>query len=228
VNAIVADCTVPEKVLLAADQLEKEGQSPFSAESLIVAAWQKFPKTFGLKGYTDQYPDSNKVLSSIMGAKGLATKGYLVKMGQKLYALSREGRQVVKGLQSDGEPKTSAPAEPAMKLSREHEKFLLGLFGTSAFQKLEEGRKQDLTFADACRFWNITENMHGEALNSRLQLLRTQLAEIDHQVSKGHTELSNGRVVTLEDLGQLNDTHDYLLERFARHLSLLRTRSGKQ
>ena len=91
----VADCTVPEKILVVADQLEKEGQSPFSAEALIVAAWQKFPKTFGLKGYTDQYPDSNKVLSSIMGAKGLTNRGWLLKMGQKLYSLSREGRQAV-------------------------------------------------------------------------------------------------------------------------------------
>src|SRR3974390_754266 len=53
----VAECTVPEKILLAAHQLEQQGQSPFSAEALIVAAWQKFPRTFGLKGYSDQYPD---------------------------------------------------------------------------------------------------------------------------------------------------------------------------
>ena len=102
-NVNIADCTVPEKILLTAHQLEDEGQSPFSAEALIVASWQKFPKTFGLKGYTDQYPDSNKVLSSIMGEKGLARRGWLVKMGQKLYALTREGRQVVGKLQQGGE-----------------------------------------------------------------------------------------------------------------------------
>src|SRR5436305_933516 len=66
VNSI-AECTVPEKILLAARLLEDKGQSPFSAEALIVASWQKFPRTFGLKGFTDQYPDSNKVLSCIMG-----------------------------------------------------------------------------------------------------------------------------------------------------------------
>ena len=66
----IADCTVMEKILLAAHQLEQEGQSPFSAEALIVTSWQKFPKTFGLKGYADQYPDSNKVLSSIWVSAG--------------------------------------------------------------------------------------------------------------------------------------------------------------
>ncbi len=43
VNAL-ADCTLPEKILLAANQLEESGQSPFSAEALIVAAWQHYPR----------------------------------------------------------------------------------------------------------------------------------------------------------------------------------------
>ncbi len=221
----IADCTVPEKILLAADQLEKEGQSPFSAEALIVASWQKFPKTFGLKGYTDQYPDSNKVLSSIMGVKGLANRGWLLKMGQKLYSLSREGRQAVRNLLQDGGEETKE--EESVKLTREQEKFLQHLFNSTAFQKIEEGRKQELTFADASRFWGITDNQHGEALNSKLHQLRGHLAEIDRVASKGTIEMSNGRVVTLDDIAQLSDIHAYLEERFSRHLSLLRTRAGK-
>jgi hypothetical protein len=221
----ILDCTVPEKILLAADQLEKDGQSPFSAEALIVASWQKFPKTFGLKGYTDQHPDSNKVLSSIMGAKGLATRGLLLKMGQKLYSLSRDGRQVVRNLLQDGESRPATP--PAQKLGRDQEKFLLHLFDSTAAQKFEEGRKQDLTFADACRYWGITENMTSETLSSRLHQLRAHLAEVDRAVSRGSTELSNGRVVTLEDIALLSEVHAYLEEKFSRHLSLLRNRAGK-
>ena len=120
----IHECTVPEKILLAAHHLEEQGQSPFSAEALIVASWQKFPKSFGLKGYTDQYPDSNKVLSSIMGARGLANKNLLQKMGQKLYTLSREGRAVAQKLVQGGEP-VSTPAPS--RISRDQEKLLLGL-----------------------------------------------------------------------------------------------------
>src|SRR5262249_55213664 len=87
----LADATVPEKILLAAFQLEEEGKSPFSAEDLIVTSWKRFPKTLGLKGYAELYPDSNKVLSSIMGVKGLVRRHWLDKKGQKLYSLSREG-----------------------------------------------------------------------------------------------------------------------------------------
>src|ERR1041385_5738152 len=89
----VAECTVSEKVLLAAFALEEEGQLPFSAEALVVSAWRKYPATVGLRDFTELYPDSNKVLTSIMGERGLARRGWLAKLGQKLYSLAREGRQ---------------------------------------------------------------------------------------------------------------------------------------
>src|SRR4029077_13631192 len=116
-----------------ADTLDKQGQSPFSAEALIVASWQKFSKTFGLKGYSDRYPDSNKILSSIMGEKGLARRGWLIKMGQKMYALTREGRGVVRRvLLQEEEP---SPQGSTVKLPRDQERFLLALLESTAVQK---------------------------------------------------------------------------------------------
>jgi hypothetical protein len=217
----IADCTVPEKILLAAHQLENEGQSPFSAEALIVASWQKFPRTFGLKGYTELYPDSNKVLSSIMGEKGLARRGWLVKMGQKLYSLTSAGRQVVKRIQEGGEP---VAVKTTAKLTRDQERFLTGLFESAATEKFDEGRKTELVFGDACRFWGITESTHGEALNSRLNRVRIQLADLDRILARGDMEMSSGRSVSADDISHLTDLHQYLEERFARHLNLLRNR----
>src|SRR5262249_38961594 len=148
---------------------------------------------------------SNKVLSSIMGVKGLTSKGWLLKMGQKLYALSREGRQAVRSLLQGEEPPPAAG--PAPRLSRDQEKFLLQLFATPAAQKFEESRKQELTSADACRFWNINDSTHGEAINARLHQLKAVLADIDRVVEKGPSELSNGRLVSLEDIARLSDLH---------------------
>jgi hypothetical protein len=223
----VAECTVPEKILLAASQLEEQGESPFSAEALVVASWQKFPRTFGLRGYTDKYPDSNKVLSSIMGERGLARRGWLQKMGQKLYALTREGRQVVGRLQHGGDQPASSAAAAPVRLSKDQEKYLLGLFGSSAVEKFETGFKEELTFADACRFWGITENLHGDALTARLDRLRAVVSEVERAIGGGSAELSTGRSVSPEDLNLLNAVHDYLEERFSRHLNLLRNRVGR-
>src|SRR6266542_2769502 len=145
----VDDFTVPEKILLAAETLEKQGQSPFTAEMLIVASWQKFPTTFGLKGFAEKYPDSNKILSSIMGEKGLARRGWLVKMGQKLYALTKEGRTVIRRVMMQEEEAPDGGA--THRLNRDHDRFMKALFDSSAVQKFEGHRKHELTFADATR-----------------------------------------------------------------------------
>jgi hypothetical protein len=223
----IAECTVPEKILLAAFQLEEQGHSPFSAEALVVAAWQKYPRTFGLKGYDEQYPDSNKVLASIMGEKGLTRRGWLSKPAQKLYALTHEGRRVVRRLlHGDDQPAAAKPDRP-VKLSKEHDKFLQGLFVTSAYEKIREGRQQELTFADACRFWSITENLAADALDARLDHVRAALADIERQVGLGSANLGDGHNITLDDVGQMCDIHNHLLQRFGRHLTLLRNRTSR-
>jgi hypothetical protein len=223
----VDEFTVPEKILLAADTLDKQGQSPFSAEALIVVSWQKFPKTFGLKGYADQYPDSNKILSSIMGEKGLARRGWLVKMGQKMYALTRDGRQVVRKVMLQEEEPNSDNGS-LVKLPREQERFVLVLLDSTAVQKFEENRKADLTFADACRFWGITENMKGEALDGKIHQVQATLSELDRQFAEHDAQLSNGRVITAGDIRVLTNIHRYMEDRFDRHLNLLRARPSKR
>jgi hypothetical protein len=223
VNA-VAECTLPEKILLAASQLEADGQSPFSAEALIVTAWQKYPRTFGLKGYADQYPDSNKVLASLMGEKGLTKRGWLNKVGQKLYSVTREGRVMVRRLRQEEEPE--GRPEP-VKLGQAQEALLVQLLATSAYQKYRDGRKQELTFADACRFWNIAEHLNGEALDNRLSQVRAALAEAERVLGTGHAQLRTGQTVSAEELSVLSEVDGYMEDRFARHLNLLRNRAGR-
>jgi hypothetical protein len=220
----VAECTVPEKILLAAHHLEEHGQSPFSAEALIVASWQKFPRTFGLKGYADQYPDSNKVLSCIMGERGLAKRGWLSKMGQKLYSLTREGKLVVVRLQNGGE---APPASGHARIPRDQEKLLLTLLGCPAVAKFEEGLKDELNFSDACSFWGIQDSMHGDALGARLDHIKANLADVDRLLAGSSAELSNGRSVNRDEVNLLTAVHEYLEDRFSRHLSLLRHRATR-
>ncbi len=93
----VDEFTVPEKILVAADQLDKQGQSPFSAEALIVAAWQKFPKTFGLKGFAEHYPDSVKAI--VAGGHEIGCHGDEHERVSELDA-AQEERILVKSLET--------------------------------------------------------------------------------------------------------------------------------
>jgi hypothetical protein len=220
VSTTVAEFTASEKILLAADHLDRQGRAPFTAETLVVASWRQFPETFGLRGYVDQHPDSNKVLSSIMGEKGLARRGWLVKMGKKEYALTREGRRVVARLLQQEEP------EPAktVRLPRDKERLLVSLLDSTALRKVEEGRKNELSSADAWRFWDITQNLRGEAVDEHLRRVEHFLNELERETAQADLELAGGRVITAGDVRVLANVHRFMLDRFAQHLKLLRSR----
>ena len=71
-------------------------QPSFRPPDLGVAAWQADPETFGLPGH--DHPDSNKVLSVLMGTrKGLVDRGLLCRVAPLMYSLTDEGRQALKG-----------------------------------------------------------------------------------------------------------------------------------
>lgn len=222
----LADCTLPEKILLAASHLEDLGQSPFSAEALIVSAWQKYPRTFGLKGFEEQYPDSNKVLSGIMGEKGLPRRGWMAKVGQKLYSLTRDGRQVVRKLLQgeDTPPLTSRRSVP--QLTREQDLLLQGLFASAIYAKHRQGRDTEWTFSEACRFWSIGDRL-GSAVDARLDEMQKLLTEIEGVLAGGSQTLGNGREVTGKEASTLADLHHQLEQRFGRHLNLLRNRAER-
>lgn len=221
----IADFTVSEKILIAAHDLEKKGKTPFTAEDLIVSAWSQYPRTFGLKGYVEKFPDSNKVLASIMGERGLARRGWLIKMGQKIYSMTAEGRRVVARLLNE-EVENAAP--DSIKLTKEKEKFLRELLTSTAFRKFEDNQKADLAFADACRFWDITQNLKGEAVDQRLHHIEDMLNELDQDMAQGNAELRSGRIVTAGDLRALRNIHRYMEDRFDRLLNLLRSRTTRQ
>jgi hypothetical protein len=140
--------------------------------------------------------------------------------------LTREGRHIIRKV-------TLQEDEPALdgslqRLSREQEKFVQTLLESSAVQKFEENRKGELTFADACRFWGITENSKGDALDGRLRQVQVQLSELDRALADNDAEMSSSRMLTAGEVRNLTNIHRWMEDRFDRHLNLLRSRVGKR
>jgi hypothetical protein len=143
-----------------------------------------------------------------------------------MYALTREGRRVIRRvtLQEGDEPETPK----LQRLTRDLERFVISLLDSSAYQKFEENRKADLTFADACRFWGITENMKGDQLDEKIGTVQKNLMSLDRFFAETDAELSSGRVLTAGDIRVLTNIHRHMEDRFERHLNLLRSRAGKR
>lgn len=226
VTSTSCELTVAQKVVLAAAGLDESNRSPFSAEDLVVAAWQTCTKTFGLKGYSDQYPDSNKVLSSVMGERGLVKRGLLIKMGEKLYAITKYGRKEAARL--TGVTENEGQDGGMVVLSRDKDKFLQFLFTSTVVQKFENDDKHGITFSDACRFWNITNNLSGEDVKQQLRSVEQQLNDLDLALAQNNAELRSGRIVTAGDLRVLHNIHNHISDRFDRVLDLLQRRPKRR
>ena len=218
----LSELTVPAMLILAANEIEASGVSPFSAEALVVAAWQKFPDRFGLAGYVERYPDSNKVLASLMGEKGMVRRGWLVRTASKRYALTAAGRRVYREITGAPEP-VEADGSPR-RLPAPLERFIVDRFGSRAVRKFEEGQRAEVCFGDACQFWRITESMTRDQIDAALAAVQTQLARLDEFCADADAQLGSGQVLTGGDVRVLTNIHRNLEERFERHVNLLRTR----
>lgn len=219
--------TVSEEILLAAYSLEKQGRTSFTASELVVESWKQFNNTFGLEGFKDKFPDSNKTLSNVMGERGMVRRGWLAKIGQKVYTLTKEGRRLAARLLNEKIDEPESGSE-YVELPRDTEKALLTLLHSSAYRKFEDNQKNELAFADACRFWNITQNLQGEAVDERLAKVEGMLNGLEKLLAQEDGRLSNGRLVTAGDCRVLRNIHRYMEDRFDRLLNLLRTRGVKK
>lgn len=56
---------------------------PFSIEELTLAAWRTHPGTFGMR--TAVHPDTNRVVSVVVGQRGLVARGLLERVGPHRY-----------------------------------------------------------------------------------------------------------------------------------------------
>lgn len=227
--------TVHEKLLLAAAELEEAGHQPFTAEDLVVAAWRLDPETFGLAGHNDSagrpaYPNSNRVFAEIMGSKPIRKQGLLAKVGTKKFRLTESGRQRVKGLRSvlggsNGQPAAQAKASFDRDTSRKLQKLLK----TRAVEKLRSGRRQAITFTDASSFWGITARSTAMAFQARLGEVEGVLRAAEEAAENRPIRFEHGgRAYTQKDIHELLELHESMLEGFAEHLDVIRSRRDER
>jgi len=225
--------SVTEKLLVAAHRCETEGKCPFTAEDLVVSAWQCFPDAFGLKGYVDSegqmlYPDSNRVFAEIMGSKPVRKRGFLVKVGQKLYELTGSGRNLAARL--DAREMIGGPAGKNGKvgLDRKLEAEFRRLLSSKAAQKVDNKQIDSITFHDACVFWGITPQSSAIELLGRHGDLEDTLSRLRERIqSTGRLE-HGGPLVSPVSVDLLEKTHQVLKERFSNEVQTILTRTDQR
>jgi hypothetical protein len=222
--------SVTEKLLLAAYDLEEVGKKPFSAEDLVVSAWRKFPDTFGLAGYLDKkgslsFPDSNRVFAEIMGSKPIRKRGFLKKVGTKMYQLTEAGRgnaRILLNRNSEVQIKKAG-------LPREIEEELKRLFSSKALEKFKNNRLEDITFYDACSFWGISPRSSAIELDGKIANLEKVIELAQKIVDEKDATFEHGsRAFGTNDLEVLVNLHQDLLKTFHEEIKIIRKRKDER
>jgi hypothetical protein len=222
--------SVTEKLLLAAYELEENGRRPFSAEDLVVSAWQKFPDAFGLAGYRNNdgslaYPDSNRVFAEIMGSKPIRKRGFLKKVGTKMYQLTEAGREHARiFLREEGRrriQKAGLPRDIGEELKR--------LFTSKPVEKFRNNRIEDITFYDACTFWGISPRSSAIELEGRIANLEKVVELAKQTVDETMATFDHGgHAFGAQDLELLIKIHQELLQRFSEEIKIIQRRTDER
>lgn len=227
--------TVHERLLLAAASLEDQGNSPFTAEDLVVAAWQLDPETFGLSGHADAagrpaYPNSNRVFVEIMGSKPLRKQGLLAKAGTKTFRLTESGRQRVAAIRLRNSGAASAGrSEAKVSFGRETSRKLQRLLATRAVEKMRSDRDDMITFTDASSFWGINPRSSAMAFQARLGDVEGILRAAEHAAKVRPIRFEHGgKAYTQEDIAELLNLHRSMLGRFSSQLDVIRGRRDER
>jgi hypothetical protein len=219
--------TVTDCILIAAASLTDRNRS-FSAEDLVVRAWEIFPDKFGLQGYSEKFPDSNRVLTKLMGASGRLRKdGLIERIGEKRYRLTPAGMHASAELTSratgDGGDETRRLAQ----ISREFLPILRRLITSPAFRKFRH--REALSFSDVAALLNISARSTANQLNTRRN-------EADAAVTAARSVLGSGRGrmpgmgedITSEQIETVANLLQQIDTQFKKEFDVIRARSHER
>jgi len=211
-----------QQVLLAA--LECSGGSikkTFTAEELIVHAWRKDKRAWGLRGFEDQHPDANKMLKELdahAGKQGIVGQGMLEKVQQRVYRITPVGLAAASALQpSDKIARQKATRELALAVKQ--------ILEHPAFKSWMGDSSRPKYFREAGHFWGIAPGTPAKTVRERVAFVeKTLKAALDILVREGVEEVIEQRGKILyerNDIERCLEFQKILKERFARDLRLL-------
>jgi hypothetical protein len=214
--------TNADKVLLAAMRLcEGDSARTFTAEALAVAAWLGDKTSFGLRGYEDQYPDSNKLFKSIDSKGGLVVKGLIQKVGDRTFRLSAGG--IAAGSRLD-----PLSPEKQLRLERELATAVSRLIEHAVFREWIGDHAKPTKFSAAGQFWGVAPGTPERIVRGRINSIQTTLEEaLQYMTARGVDVLFKEKDKPLcdrVDVERCLEFHEALKGRFSKELAILMPR----
>ncbi|MBI2176681.1 hypothetical protein HYU40_05050 [Candidatus Woesearchaeota archaeon] len=211
--------TLNERVLIAALSLsEGSVTTKFTAEEVIVKAWEDDNSAFGLRGYESKFPDSNIVFTKLDGKDGLVAKGLLKKVGERAYTISEAGLTTALRLKPHSE-------ELQLKATRALQEAIIKIIDHPIFKEWLKNKEKPTQFRDAGWFWSIAAGSPPKIVNERLKHIEQTLSEAKRFLEESNMERviqQRGKILfDLKDLELCSEFHNTLKKRFDKELKIL-------
>jgi hypothetical protein len=218
-----------EKILLAALKCSNGNvDKPFTAEDLLVAAWEEDRYAWGLRGYEIKHPDLEKLRKEIdsrgksTGSQSLVNNGFLAKQEGRIYRLTSKGLASAARLK-----KTDGTVDETVqtKVGRELHTRIKAILESPIFANWIKNPDQPKHFRDAGYFWGIAPGSPARAVRARIGAIDDVLDAARQFIEDRRVnEIADARGRILfdrTDLQRCTEFQQTLKKRFARELSLL-------
>lgn len=211
--------TLTDYVLLASLKItEGSIEKTFTAEELLVEVWKMTPGVFGLRGFEQSYPDSNKLYTKIDGKDGLVRRGVFAKVGERTLQLTASGLAAAARLRPHDEA-------TAAKLHRVLQERVSKIVSHPVFRDWQKDSSRPTRFREAGHFWAIAPGTPATTVRERILSVERTLKDALHEMNTLRTDvIVEQRGKPLFDRKEVERCLEFQLtlkERFKKDLLLL-------
>jgi hypothetical protein len=187
------------RIVEAMYRLMPDGPRTVTYEDIVVKAWELYPDMFGLRGYSDRYPDASDVhkpLYNTLKSRGWVKTG---PRGQKKFSLTPTAWERAHSLFSSRERRGDASGRAA----RATEEELRYLERTAAVGLYFEGKRDEILDTDFFAFYRTSVRAGAQEFEGRLSQVRLALEDAVAKQVPGASELLEVDAFLREEFAEL-------------------------
>lgn len=173
------------RIVEALYRLMPDGPRTVTYEDIVVKAWALYPDHFGLRGYSDKYPDASDVhkpLYNTLKSRGWVKTG---PRGQKKFSLTPSGWERADAVFASRQGSSGASGRAARATKEE----LSHMEHTAAVTLYFEGKQDEILDTDFFAFYRTSVRADPQDFESRLSEARFALEDAAKKQMPGAREL---------------------------------------
>ncbi len=210
----------PQLILAALDCSGGDVKNTFTAEDMLISAWERNKSAWGLRGHEDEHPDSEKIFKELYsrGSSGLVRQGLLEQVSPLVFRLTPAGLAAA----SELNPGDIKVREKASRVLQEEIKAILA---HPVFRAWLADPLTPKSFHKVGHFWGIAPGPPPRVARERVAFIDVTLGAAERLLTEREVEsIGDGRGHILfdgHDVQRCLEFQSAMKERFAKELHRL-------